>query len=171
MKLNFSPKEQKFFILAALLCLFAAAGQVPEKGRLADVLPAEGLDKNSVVVLRDQTSLDAHYYLADETVLGLGKETEAVFARYRTGPGEALLLVVAYPSDEEARRVYERFGRDFFSKKFDGKSPRTLEKLETGDYAAAVLARSVLIVVLEAPDRKSCDELARRAEERALALF
>ena len=161
-----------FFILAALLLSpLVAPGQVSEKGRLADVLPAEGLDKSSVVVLRDQASLDAHYYLADETVLGLGKETEAVFARYRMGPGVALLLVVAYPSDEEARRVYEKFGKDFFSKKFDGKSPRTLEKLETGDYAAAVLARSVLIVVLEAPDRKSCDELARRAEERALALF
>ena len=165
-------RARLFFILAALLLSpLVAPGRVSETGRLADVLPAEGLDKSSVIVLRDQATLDAHYYLADETVLGLGKETEAVFARYRMGPGVALLLVVAYPSDEEARRVYQRFGRDFFSKKFDGKSSRTLEKLETGDHAAAVLARSVLIVVLEAPDRKSCDELARRAEERALALF
>ena len=161
-----------FFVLAALLFApLAATAQVLEKGRIADVLPAEGLDKTSVVVVRDQATLNAHYYLADETVLGLGKKTEAVFARYRTAAGAALLLVVAYPSDEESRRIYEKFGKDFFSKTFDGKSSRTLEKLETGDYAAAVLTRSVLIVVLEAPDRKSCDELARRAEERALALF
>ena len=161
-----------FFILAAhLLIPLAATGQALEKGRIADVLPAEGLDKTSVVVFRDQATLNAHYYLADETVLGLGKKTEAVFARYRTGAGAALLLVVAYPSDEEARRIYEKFGKDFFSKTFDGKSPRTLEKLETGDYAAAVLSRSVLIVVLEAPDRKSCEGLIRRAEEKALALF
>ena len=161
-----------FFILAALLLSpLVAPGQVPERGRLRDILPDDGLDKTSIVVLRDQAALNAHYYLADETVLGLGKGTEAVLARYRTALGVSLLLVVAYPSDEEARRIYEKFGKDFFSKKFDGKSPRTFEKLETGDYAAAVLARSVLIVVLEAPDRKSCDELARRAEERALALF
>ena len=161
-----------FVILAAfLLAPLAATAQVLEKGRLRDVLPAEGLDKSSVVVLPDQAALNVHYYLADETVLGLSDKTEAVFARYRTAPGVALLLVVAYPSDEAARRVYEKFGQDFFSKTFEGKSSRTLEKLETGDYAAAVLARSVLIVVLEAPDRKSCDGLARRAEERALALF
>ena len=161
-----------FFVLAALLFApLAATAQVLEKGRIADVLPAEGLDKTSVVVVRDQATLNAHYYLADETVLGLSKKTEAVFARYRTGPGAALLLVVAYPSDEESRRIYESFGRDFFSKTFDGKSSRTLEKLETGDYAAAVLSRSVLIVVLEAPDRKSCAELIKRAEEKALALF
>jgi hypothetical protein len=142
-----------------------------EKGRVADLLPAEGLDKTSVVVFRDQATLNAHYYLADETVLGLGKKTEAVFARYRTARGAALLLVVAYPSDEEARRIYKKFGKDFFSKTFDGKSPRTLEKLETGDYAAAVPARSVLIIVLEAPDRKSCEGLIQRAEEKTLALF
>jgi hypothetical protein len=161
-----------FFILAALLLSpLAAPGQVPEKGRLRSILPDDGLDKASIVVLLDQAALNAHYYLADETVLRLGKGTEAIIARYRTSLGVSLLLVVAYPSDEGARHVYDKFGRDFFSKTFDGKNPRTLEKLETGDYAAAVLARSVLIVVLEAPDRKSCDELARRAEERALAIF
>jgi hypothetical protein len=160
------------FVLAALLLTpLAASAQVLEKGRAADLLPGDGLDKTSVVVFRDQAILNAHYYLADETVLGLGNKTEAAFARYRTGPGVALLLVVAYPSDEAARRVYEKFGRDFFSKTFDGKSSRTLEKLETGDYAAAVLVRSVLIVVLEAPDRKSCEGLIQRAEEKALALF
>jgi len=161
-----------FFILAGhLLIPLAATGQALEKGRLAGVLPAEGLDKTSVVVLRDQAALNAHYYLADETVLGLGKKTEAVFARYRTGAGAALLLVVAYPSDEEARRIYGTFGQDFFSKTFDAKSPRTLEKLETGDYAAAALSRSVLIVVLEAPDRKSCEALIKQAEEKALVFF
>ena len=160
------------FILAALiLAPFGTTAQVLEKGRIADVLPAEGLDKTSVAVLRDQAALNTHYYLADETVLGLGQGTEAVFARYRTAEGAALLLVVAYPSDEEARRIYEKFGQDFFSKTFDAKSPRALEKLETGDYAAAVPARSVLIVVLEAPDRKSCEELIRRVEEKALVLF
>ena len=161
-----------FFILAALiLAPFGTTTQVLEMGRIADVLPAEGLDKTSVTVLRDQAALNAHYYLADETVLGLGNKTEAVFARYRTAGGVALLLAVAYPSDAEARRIYEKFGKDFFSKTFDGKSPRTLEKLETGDYAAAFLSRSVLIVVLEAPDRKSCEALIKQAEEKTLALF
>ncbi len=159
-------------ILAALLLSpRTTPGQVPEGGRLRDVLPDEGLDRTSVVVLSDQAALNAHYYLADDDILGLGDRTEAIFARYRTPPGISLLLVIAYPSDEGARRVYERFGQDFFSKAFDGKSPRTLEKLETGDYAAAAVARSVLIVVLEAPDRKSCEELLRRVEEKALALF
>ena len=163
-------------VLAIIGAVLPAAGNsaVQHEGlqhRLLTVLPAKGIVPKSVVVFRDQATLNAHYYLADETVLGLGKGTEAVFARYRTAPGVALLLIVAYPSDQAARNVYERFGRDFFSKTFDGKSSRTLEKLETGDYAAAVLSRSVLIVVLEAPDRKSCEDLIRRVEEKARLLF
>ena len=158
-------------LAALLLSPSAAPGQAPGGNRLRDILPAEELIGSSVVSIRDQAALNAHYYLADETVLGLNRKTDAVFARYRMGGREALLLAVVYPSEEDAGRVYGRFGRDFFSGKFDPKSPRFLEKLETGDYAAAVLARSVLIVVLEAPDRKSCDDLLRRVEEKALALF
>jgi hypothetical protein len=154
---------------ACLLSPSAAPCQDMGRSRLLEVLPADGLEEKSVLVFHDQAVLNAHYYLADETVLGLDRTTEAVFARYRTDAGQALLLVVSYASEEKARRVYEKFGGDFFSKRFDRKGSRTLERLETGDYAAAVRAGSFLIVVLEAPDRKSCDELARRVEERALA--
>ena len=163
-------------VLAILGAVLPAAGHFTAQHevlppRLLTVLPAEGLDKTGVVVVRDQATLNAHYYLADEAVLGLGKGTEAVFARYMAGRGEALLLVISYPSEEDARRIYQSFGKDFFSKGFDGKNPRTLEKLETGDYAAAGTVRSVLIVVLEAPDRKSCEELIKRVEEKARLFF
>jgi hypothetical protein len=135
--------------------------------RARDILPAEGLVTSSVVPLPDQAALDAHYFLAEESLLGLGRTTDAVFARYRTEAGETLLLVVAYPSAEEAERVYRRFGGDFFSKVFEPASPRFVEKIETGDWAGAARKGPVLIVVLEAPDRTSCDGLLGRAEEKA----
>ena len=158
-------------ILGCLLSSIATPGQAPGRSRLPEVLPAEGLVPESILVFRKQASLDPHYYFADETVLGLDGTAEAVFARYATRAGEALLLVVCYPSEEDARRAYEKFGGDFFSKRFDAKNPRMIERLESGDYAAALRARTFLIVVLEAPDRRSCDELARRAEEQALGLL
>jgi len=162
------------FLLAlafSLLSLSAVPSQSPGGSRVRAVLPAEGLIASSVVTIRDQAALNAHYYLADETVLGLGRTADAVFARYRTGGRDALVLVVAYPTGEEAGRVYGRFGRDFFSKKFDPNSSRFLEKLESGDYAAAARKGPFLVVVLEAPDKTTCDDLLRRAEERALALI
>ncbi len=135
--------------------------------RAREVLPAEGLVPASVVVIRDQAALDAHYYLADEDLLGLGRKTDAVLARYKTGGRDSLLFIAAYPSVEEAGRVFGRFGADFFSRSFDPMSPRVIEKIETGDWAGAARRGRFLIIVLESPDRDSCDGLLRRAEDRA----
>jgi hypothetical protein len=162
-------------VLLIIGALFPALGGPDRPGlameaiRARDILPAGGLVASSVVPLPDQAALDAHYYLAEESLLGLGRTADAVFARYRTEAGETLLLVVAYPSAEEAERAYRRFGGDFFSKVFEPASPRFVEKIETGDWAGAARKGPVLIVVLEAPDRTSCDGLLGRAEEKAAA--
>ena len=158
-------------VLVIVLSPLAAAAQVAGPSRLRDVLPAEGLMASSVALIRDQAALDAHYYLADENVLGLDGKADAVFARYHAGGGEALVLVVSYPTEAVAAEVYGRFGRDFFPGGIDPKSARVVKELESGDTAGAVRVRSVLVVVLEAPDRKSCEELLRRLEERALTVF
>lgn len=156
-------------VLVMLIAAIVVPGMPAETTRTRDILPAEGLIASSIAVLRNQAALDAHYYLADEAVLGLGRKTDAVFARYRTEAGEALLLVVAYPSAEEAGRVYGRFGADFFSADFDPMSSRVIERIETGDWAGAARKGRILIVVLEAPDEASCDGLLRRAESRVPA--
>ena len=137
--------------------------------RARDILPPEGLVASSVAVLRDQAALDAHYYLADEDILGLGRTTDAVFARYKAGAGQALLLIAAYPDAVEAGRIYKQFGEDFFSDAFDPARDRFIEKIETDDWAGAARKGAVLIVVLESPDRAACDGLLRRAEDRVPA--
>lgn len=147
------------------------ATQAPAGSRLREVLPAEGLIRSSVALIRGQADLDAHYYLADESVLRLDGKAEAVFARYRAGGREALVLAVAYPTEDVAADVYARFGRDFFADGFDPKPSRFLAELESGDFAGSVRVRTVLVFVLEAADRKSCDGLLRRIEEKARAVF
>jgi hypothetical protein len=154
-------------LAAGLLRPCGAPAQAPAGGRLGGILPPEGLIASSVVRIRDQAGLDAHYYLADESALELDGEAEAVFARYRAGGGEALVLAVAYPAEAAAERVYARFGRDFFPNGFDPQAPRFLAELETGDFAGSSRVGPVLVFVLEAPDRTSCGRLLVRLAERA----
>jgi len=167
------PKALAALVLA--LFLFPPAGRpaAPDRSaegfRVRDVLPAEGLIASSVVAIPDPSALDAHYYLADETVLGLGRGTDAVLARYKSGSGEALVLAAAYPAARDIATIYARFGSDFFSDKFEAGSSLYLERLETGDWGAAARTGRVLVVVLEAPDRAGCDSLLRRLLEKALA--
>lgn len=150
----------------ALLALAVQAGGAGAAS-VRDVLPAEGLIGPSVFEFSRQPDLDPHYYLADETALGLDGKASAVFARYRAGGGEALVLAVAYPDSEAAARVQGRFGGDFFSRAFDPARDRFVEELESGDFAGIARAGPVLVVVLEAPSRAACDDLLRRLEERA----
>lgn len=157
-------------LLAAALAPAAAAGQALSRVRARDLVPADGLVASSVAAVRDQAALNAHYYLADETALGLGPETDAVVAAYRTKGGDALLLIAVYPSAEEAGRAYGRFGGDFFSENFDPMSPLVVEAIETGDWAGAARRGPVLAVVLEAADRAACDSLLRRILEKVPAL-
>ena len=155
-------------VLAAAALALAAPAPHPAKAR--DLLPAEDLIASSVAAVRSQADLDAHYYIAEESALALGRKADAAIARYKAGAGESLLLVVAYASAEEAGRVYGRFGRDFFSSGFDPASPRFVERIETGDWAGAVRRDRFLVIVLESPDRRSCDGLLDRAEEKATSL-
>ncbi|MBP7707379.1 MAG: hypothetical protein KA243_09055 [Candidatus Aminicenantes bacterium] len=158
-------------VLAAAAALAAAPSAAPagpgQAAALRDVLPPEGLVAGSVAVVRDQADLDALYYLADESVLGLEGEAEAVFAAYEAWEAEALVLVAAYPAEPDAARVFARFGLDFFPGEFDPDASRHVARLETGDWAAAARAGRVLVVVLETPDRESCEALLGRLEERA----
>lgn len=156
--------------LLSIALVSSALAQNAARSRLRQVLPEEGLDATRLLFFREQKALDAHYYLADETVLGLRRGAEAVLARYAVASGEALLLAVSYPTEAEAKAAYDRFGRDFFSKAFEAGSSRVLERLETGDYAGAARVRAFLIVVLEAPDRKSCDDLLGKAAGAAALL-
>jgi hypothetical protein len=148
----------------------AAPGRTPQAASLRDILPTEGLVAGSVAAIRDQADLDALYYLADESVLGLDGEAEAIFAAYEAWDGEALVLAALYPAETDAAKVYARFGLDFFPEGFDPDATRFLARLETGDWGAAARTGRVLVVVLEAPDRESCESLIGRLEERAAAL-
>lgn len=157
-------------LLAAVLALPAGAdAPAPAALRARDLLPEAGLVAGSVRALRGPRDLDAHYYLADEAVLGLGPRTDAVLARYRFQAGEALVVAAVYPGDKEAGRIYGRFGRDFFPGGFDPASPRHIERVESGDWAGAARRGRALIVVLEAPDRASCEALVGGAEDKAAA--
>ncbi|MGZ5497659.1 MAG: hypothetical protein ACXWHI_02980, partial [Candidatus Aminicenantales bacterium] len=54
-------------VFVALIVAPAAPGKAEEAARARDVLPAEGLVPSSIAAIRDQATLNAHYYLADET--------------------------------------------------------------------------------------------------------
>ena len=74
---------------------------------ILSLLPADGMRKSSEIYFHKQTSLNYHYYLSEDNILGLGDSTDAVMAQY--DPGKTILLIVKYPALGEAETAYNNF--------------------------------------------------------------
>ncbi len=158
--------ETKSVLLGFGLKVAAAIPEGGSKPALLGCLPPERLEKKSVRYFHKQVSLNVHYYLADENVLLLDERTEVALARYKAGWGKAMLLVCGYRTPADARRAYRNFRYAYFSPAGDPNAGRTVEMIENGEFAGARLTGPFLIIVLESPDRRSCESLLGAAETR-----
>lgn len=136
-------------------------GRPPQLLRL---LPGTGLADTRVRYFHDHASLNLHYFVADENILGLSDRTEAVLAPYQTSEGTMRLLLVRYPTAEEARRGLEGLLAAYLPEADETGAAR----VESGSWVAAQSAGDIVMVAFDAPSREWAGELlgaARAAQE------
>lgn len=125
--------------------------------RLLAALPPDGLDARHVCYLHDDSTLNAHFYVADKDILQLDRTASAVLAPYATAGGKSFLLVVSYPDEGKAARAFESFSKSYMP---GAKRPgiyRTVDK----KWTASARAGTVVIVVFNADsDQFAMNQLA-----------
>jgi hypothetical protein len=129
--------------------------------QLLDLLPSEGLADTRVRYFHDHASLNLYYFLADENILGLGEQTEAVLAAYETTEGRMRLLLVRYPTADEAGRGLEGFLAAYLPEADE----TGMANLESGSWVAAQSVGDVAMVAFDAPSREQADELLSAVRE------
>jgi hypothetical protein len=134
-----------------------------EKPKILKQLPKEGLQTRDIRYLHHPVVLNYHYYLADENILNISPETDAVLAEYQWGKENALLLLVKYPDSETA----EKSLKGFFNYYLPDADKSGTSKLEDGKWASAIKHKALLIIVLEADSRKNALRLLKIAQQRA----
>ena len=134
--------------------------QGPEPGLLLK-LPPEGLQSRSIRYLHHHTLLNYHYYLADENILNLGQQTEAVLAVYQRSGKRAHLLLVSYPNEEKAAEAHETLLRHYLP---EAKSTGAV-LLEDGKWSTTGRKKTLLSVVLEADTQSLAENLLREVLE------
>jgi hypothetical protein len=95
----FAPTELNDTDLTAFSTVVARA--LPNGGEppsLLSELPLDGLVPHSDLFFHQEISLQSYLWLGGENVLGLGPETDGVWARYEVGGGTGHLLLIHYPS-------------------------------------------------------------------------
>jgi hypothetical protein len=134
--------------------------QGPKPGLLLK-LPPEGLQSHSIRYLHHHTLLNYHFYLADENILNLGQQTDAVLAVYQRSGKRAHLLLVSYPNEEMAAEAHKGLLRHYLP---EAKSTGAV-LLEDGKWSATGLKNTFLTVVLEADTRPLAESLLREVLE------
>ncbi|MBW2064924.1 MAG: hypothetical protein JRJ03_08320 [Deltaproteobacteria bacterium] len=133
------------------------------KPRILSLLPAKGLRPRSIRYFRDPAILNYHYYLADENILFLGDDTEAVLADYEREGQRSKVLIVLYPTREKALRAHESLLTSYLPEA----GPNGIVRVETGMWAGSVSTGRTLIFVLEADSPSLAEYLLNEVGELA----
>ena len=124
-------------------------------------LPPEGLQSLSIRYLHHHTLLNYHFYLADENILNLGQQTDAVLAVYQRSGKRAHLLLVSYPNEDKAAEAHRSLLRYYLPEA----QSREAVLLEDGKWSATGFKNTFLTVVLEADTRPLAESLLREVLE------
>jgi hypothetical protein len=127
------------------------AEAIPAEGALPEVLaflPAEGLVRDSIRYFHHYIWLNSHFFIANENILQIDDETQAVLAKYRTGDKTFYLLLASYPDSERAKKAGESFLLHYLPDARDG-----MAELPDGRWTGIRKDGSLLSIVFNAPDK------------------
>jgi len=124
-------------------------GEPPTMLRL---LPTVGLVDDRTSYFHSNINLNNRYFIASENVLGLGDDTECVFAEYRGDGDESVkLLVVSYPDSARADAAFDSVIQGYMPEA--GESG--LAQMEDGGWTFAGVHDEYLSIVFDAPTEDS----------------
>jgi hypothetical protein len=130
-----------------------------KKPVILDILPEDDLIESSVIYFHKQTSLNYHYYIAEENILNLDDRTDAVLANYR--PGRTTLLCIEYPEAGMAEEGLNSFLLKYIPEADDSK----LAEIDKGKWVKAVVEDRFFIAVFDSPDEKTAELLVNNVKE------
>jgi len=142
------------------------ASDLPGAGTLPELvvrLPEAGLLPESVHYFHRKMCLDYFYYLADDNILNLNKETNAVIADYRTASGKAKLLVVQYDSSDSCAEASKSFHAVYLRKGLPEAGAIRSNEIEGGQWVSSLRNANLLLIVFEGESQKDCEELLQAA--------
>ncbi len=106
------------------------------------------------------TSLNYYYYLSDQNILNLNKDTEAVLARY--APDDSYLVLIGYPDDKAAGDAY----RSFIDSYIPEAGAEGIYEIEDENWTAVKQKGRYLIIVFEASGREIARNMIQAIYDR-----
>jgi hypothetical protein len=148
--------KQAVFHLASLI-----DNQINETGVLPDLLeklPLKGLVTESIRYFNHPLWINTYYYLTEDNIFLLGKNTWAALAKYSDS---GFLLLVEYPTIVAAKSVFKQFRQSMMPENPPGNSLQ----IEDGSWIAGKQSGNFVIVVFNSPSAERADVLVKAVEK------
>jgi len=113
--------------------------------------------KSQAWFLRSHILLNQRFFVAQNNVLGLEKDTEAVLGRYGTGKERGYILLVKYPARKKAETAFLNFRRLYMPEASEMDSIKT----ENNRWTLSKDHGSFVVIVFDAPDQPFAQKLIR----------
>jgi hypothetical protein len=131
----------------------ALADAVPKQGDVPPViglLPQPNLIPESVRYFHHYIWLNSHFFIANENILLIDDETQAVLAKYKTDGKPVHLLIALYPDATKAKEAEQSFLRNYLHDASEG-----MARLPDGLWTGCRVEGTRLSVVFNAPSREA----------------
>jgi len=115
-----------------------------EKPNLIKIIPKTNLVEKSIKYFHTFPILNRQYYLAEENILNLNRNTDCLFAVFEE---DYNVLLIKYPDTDKAKKAYHSF-IEFYLPDADESG---VAQIENGKWTAAEIFKKLLIIVLDAP--------------------
>jgi hypothetical protein len=142
--------------------LFQLAGNIEssivQEGKLPvllGVLPVTGLIEESIRFFHHYIWLNSHYFIANDNILFIDENTDAVLARYREDGNTAILLLVKYASAGDANRARDSYIENYLPES----SNAAVLEMADGSWTGCRVASTILVIVFGAPDESTVQSL------------
>ena len=137
-------------------------GLITEPGLVPPIiakLPRENLVKESIRYFHHYIWLNSHFYISDDNILHIDKDTDAVLAKYKEEKdnGSYFVLLVFYPEPAKADAAYQSFLKSYLPDAQNG-----MKKLEDGRWTGCKIEGTLVTVVLNAPTAEKVKEVLNR---------
>jgi len=133
--------------------LLGPAGPLPG---LLRCLPESGLKENRTSYFHSAVNLNNRFFLSSENILGLGKDTDCLFAEYAASPEDtAYLLIVRYPDEARAAEARDSFLKAYLPEA----GPDGAALTEHKKWTMARVHKNYLSAAFEAPSKEYAETL------------
>ncbi len=139
----------------------AIARGITKEGPLPPILsavPPDGLIAESLRYARHYIWLNNHHFISNENILLIDPQTEAVLARYNRPDGKHVLVLIKYSDAQKAQKAEASFLKNYMPEASSG-----IKQQENGRFAGVARRGAGLAVVLDAPDKKTAENVLAQA--------